>query len=140
MPIAVMTHPSDPAAASPALNAARWSGPRLLLHIEGLALFAAACIAYAALHGPGGLFALLFFAPDLTFIAFFAGPRIGAWVYNAAHHPLLPGLLMGAAFAAGWEPGVLVGLIWVAHIFFDRVFGYGYKYATAFKDTHMQRV
>ena len=30
--------------------------------------------------------------------------------------------------------------IWVAHIGFDRALGYGLKYATAFKDTHLGKV
>jgi hypothetical protein len=31
-------------------------------------------------------------------------------------------------------------LIWLAHCGFDRLLGYGLKYETAFKDTHLQRV
>jgi hypothetical protein len=30
-----------------------------------------------------------------------------------------------------------IALIWVAHIGFDRALGYGLKYATAFKHTHL---
>jgi Domain of unknown function (DUF4260) len=33
-----------------------------------------------------------------------------------------------------------VGLIWLAHIGIDRVLGYGLKYPTGFKDTHLSRV
>ena len=35
---------------------------------------------------------------------------------------------------------VALTIIWLAHIGFDRVLGYGIKYETAFKDTHLQRV
>jgi hypothetical protein len=31
-------------------------------------------------------------------------------------------------------------VIWVAHIGFDRLLGYGLKYPTAFKDTHLGKV
>jgi hypothetical protein len=31
-------------------------------------------------------------------------------------------------------------LIWSAHIGFDRLLGFGLKYDTAFKDTHLQNV
>ena len=31
-------------------------------------------------------------------------------------------------------------LIWIAHIGFDRMLGFGLKYATGFKDTHLSRV
>jgi hypothetical protein len=30
--------------------------------------------------------------------------------------------------------------IWVAHIGFDRMLGYGLKYPTAFSDTHLGRI
>ena len=33
-----------------------------------------------------------------------------------------------------------VALIWLAHTGADRLFGYGLKYPTAFKDTHLSRV
>ena len=33
-----------------------------------------------------------------------------------------------------------VALIWVAHIGADRAMGYGLKYPTHFRDTHLQRL
>jgi hypothetical protein len=33
-----------------------------------------------------------------------------------------------------------IALIWLAHIGLDRMLGYGLKYPTEFKDTHMQHV
>jgi hypothetical protein len=35
---------------------------------------------------------------------------------------------------------VQIALIWGAHIGADRMLGYGLKYPTAFKHTHLQRV
>ncbi|MGU3443178.1 DUF4260 family protein, partial [Bacillus cereus] len=35
---------------------------------------------------------------------------------------------------------IMIGLIWTAHIGMDRMFGYGLKYETDFKDTHIQRL
>ncbi|MEH7648941.1 DUF4260 family protein, partial [Bacillus toyonensis] len=35
---------------------------------------------------------------------------------------------------------IMIGLIWIAHIGMDRMFGYGLKYETDFKDTHIQRL
>ena len=38
-------------------------------------------------------------------------------------------------------PGLFaICTIWVAHIGFDRLLGYGLKYPTAFKDTHIGRL
>lgn len=38
------------------------------------------------------------------------------------------------------ETAVRLGLIWLTHIGVDRAVGYGLKYPTGFKDTHLQRV
>jgi hypothetical protein len=38
------------------------------------------------------------------------------------------------------ETAVQLGLIWFAHIGVVRAIGYGLKYPTGFKDTHLQRV
>jgi hypothetical protein len=48
-------------------------------------------------------------------------------------------LLVGSLLA-GWNPGVLVASIWLAHIGLDRLVGYGLKYPSDFKDTHLGRV
>ena len=38
------------------------------------------------------------------------------------------------------ETATQIALVWLAHIGLDRFFGYGLKYPTGFKDTHLQRV
>lgn len=116
------------------------SPPRLLLRLEGLALLAGAVVLYA--DGDRGwlLFALLFLAPDLSFAAYLGGPRAGALGYNAVHTLVGPVALGAVAVTTDWEPGVRLALIWLAHIGMDRALGYGLKYPTAFKDTHLNRV
>ena len=49
---------------------------------------------------------------------------------------------MLAVVAYGTHRSVLISfvLIWFAHIEWDRALGYGLKYPTFFKDTHLQRV
>jgi Domain of unknown function (DUF4260) len=63
---------------------------RFWLRLEGLAALIVSLCLYA--RHPGGwlLFALLFLAPDLSFLAFLAGPRSGAIVYSIAHSYTLP--------------------------------------------------
>ena len=80
------------------------------------------------------LFAVLFLAPDVAMIAYRAGVRAGATVYNAVHTYIGPFVLL--IFPAT-RP---YGLIWVAHIAIDRLLGFGLKYPTNFKDTHFQRL
>ena len=114
--------------------------PRLLLRFEGLALFVLATFAFAHLGLSWWLYAALFLLPDLSFAAYTAGPRLGAAIYNALHSTLGPALLVGL----GWlsNDALLLGLaaIWAAHIGFDRVLGYGLKYASGFHDTHLGRI
>jgi hypothetical protein len=38
------------------------------------------------------------------------------------------------------ERAIQLALIWLGHIGMDRALGYGLKYPTAFKDTHLDRV
>jgi hypothetical protein len=113
--------------------------PRVLLHIEGLAMLVTAGLFYAHLRGDGLLFALLLFVPDAAMIGYLATPRLGSITYNAVHTITVPIVFGLLALAAGWQLGVLLALIWVAHIGVDRALGYGLKYPTAFHDTHFQR-
>jgi hypothetical protein len=114
--------------------------PALLLRIEEASLLAAAILLYAHFHFSWLLFALLFLAPDLFMLGYLANPRIGAALYNLGHFLFLPLLLFFVAYAAHRPILVAIALIWAAHIFFDRLLGYGLKYPTQFKDTHLQHV
>src|SRR5205823_6332194 len=55
---------------------------------------------------------------------------------NFAHTLVTPAILLAIAFFAA-EPQLFpFVLIWTAHIGIDRLFGFGLKYPTHFKDTH----
>ena len=84
-------------------------------------------------------FALFFLAPDLAMLAYLFGPRAGALGYNLAHTYAFALLLALAGFFAGVPIAAAGGLIWAAHIGFDRALGYGLKYPTGFGDTHLGR-
>jgi hypothetical protein len=89
---------------------------------------------------PWWLFVALILAPDLSMVGYAAGLGVGAAAYDVAHTYALPVLLAALGVIAGTEVAVQVGLIWLAHIGIDRALGYGLKYPTGFKDTHLQRV
>lgn len=114
------------------------SQPRLWLRTEGLTAFVAATTLYALGDGPWLWYALLFFVPDLSFLAYLAGPRVGAVVYNALHSYVGP-LAAGAALMLTGGAAT-VPLVWAAHIGFDRLLGYGLKYPSSFQDTHLGRI
>ncbi len=115
-------------------------GVRLLLRLEGLAAFAAALTVYWRSDFSWLAFALFFLTPDLAMLAYLAGPRAGAFSYDFAHTYVLPLTLALFGLFGGVPFAVAGGLIWVAHIGFDRALGYGLKYPSAFGDTHLGRI
>jgi Domain of unknown function (DUF4260) len=115
-------------------------GVRTLLRLEGLTLFAGMTALYGLWAGPWWLYAVLFFAPDLSFAGYLAGPKIGAWTYNAMHSTIIPTAMLTVGF--GFAPPLVLSLalIWLAHIGFDRALGYGLKYSAGFGFTHLGRI
>ncbi len=108
------------------------------LRTEGLVVAAGAVTFYAALGAAGWiLFALLFFLPDVSFAGYLAGPRVGAVVYNVAHTYTTALIPLVAGWLADSPLAVAVGLIWIAHIGFDRLLGYGLKLPAGFRHTHL---
>ena len=114
--------------------------PRVLLRLEGAAVLALAVAGYRASGGNWWLFALLLLAPDLAALGYLAGNRVGAATYNLVHTYVLPLALLGYGLWGASPLALSLALIWLAHIGMDRTVGYGLKYATAFKDTHLGRV
>lgn len=108
-----------------------------MLRAEGAAAMVAGVDLFVHAGQPWWLFAVLFLAPDLGFLGYLAGPRVGAATYNALHTYASP-VALGLAATAWAAPAVLgVAAIWVAHIGFDRLLGYGLKYASGFNETHL---
>lgn len=109
--------------------------PRTWLRAEGLLALAAATALYALSSGSWLLFAALLLAPDLSLLAYLAGPKAGAMVYNVVHSYAAP-LALTLVLLLANEPTTLP-LIWFAHIGMDRALGYGLKYPSAFQHTHL---
>jgi hypothetical protein len=114
--------------------------PTLLLRTEEVALFILTLYAYQHLHNSWLLFAILFLTPDLFMLGYLLNVRAGARTYNLAHTLTLPLALLLASYVEHWHLASAVALIWTAHIAFDRLLGYGLKYPTHFKDTHLQHI
>jgi hypothetical protein len=114
--------------------------PRLLLRLEGLAVAAVAVLLYQRLGENWWLFVVLILAPDLSFLGYLAGPRIGAIAYNAAHTLIVPMLLALAGMLLPFEPAIAISLIWTVHIGVDRLIGYGLKYDEGFAFTHLGHI
>jgi hypothetical protein len=114
--------------------------PSLLLRVEGLAMALGALALYFHLGFGWVLLVVFALAPDLSAVGYAFGPRVGAVLYDIAHCEALPVLVAVIGILHGADGHIQVALIWLTHIGVDRAAGYGLKYPTAFKDTHLQRV
>lgn len=114
--------------------------PRVLLHLEGGVVLVLMLIAYAREGSGWLLFALLLLVPDIGMLGYLTGPRIGAAAYNLCHTYALALPLAAYGILSDTATVAALGLIWTAHIAMDRLLGYGLKFATGFKDTHMGRM
>jgi hypothetical protein len=115
-------------------------GVRTLLRIEGLTLFIGMTMLYGVWGGSWWIYAVLFLVPDLSFIAYLAGPRTGATIYNAMHTYMLPLILSFAGFGLAMPLTLSIAMIWLAHIGIDRALGFGLKYDAGFGYTHLRRI
>jgi hypothetical protein len=115
-------------------------GLRIMLRLEGLALFTGMTLLYAVWGGSWWLYFILFLAPDLSFIAYLSGPRFGAMIYNAMHSYMAPMVLMVTGFGTASPLLLSIAIIWLAHIGIDRALGFGLKYSLGFGFTHLGRI
>ncbi|MBV9612429.1 MAG: DUF4260 domain-containing protein [Acidobacteriaceae bacterium] len=114
--------------------------PRPWLRLEGAVLFFCALFFYHSLGTGWLLLIALFLLPDIMMLGYLVNPKVGARSYNLAHTEVFAAVLAACSFALHRTTFLAVALIWLAHIGFDRALGYGLKYPTFFKDTHLQRV
>lgn len=115
-------------------------GVRLVLRLEGLCVLIAALVAYSKFGLGWGTFALFFLTPDLSFLGYLAGPKIGAVSYNVAHSYVGAMSCFVASLVLPAPILLSAGIIWFAHIGFDRALGYGLKYSEGFGFTHLGRI
>src|SRR5690606_6417296 len=111
-----------------------------LIRIEGLVVLVLGTYLYFTNGYNWAIFLLLLMVPDVFMIGYAFSKKSGAYVYNFAHPYVTPLLLLLAGLAFSVDLLMMIGLIWIVHIGMDRMMGYGLKYVTDFKDTHIQRL
>lgn len=114
--------------------------PRIVLGLEGAAVAAGAVAVYFSADFPWWLLLALVLVPDVSLLGYLAGPRVGADCYDALHTYAGAVALAAVGVVADVEVASQLGLIWLTHIGVDRAVGYGLKYPSAFKGTHLQRL
>src|SRR5271156_7032548 len=123
---AIVAHFAEHTSSAPATRDAASSsraGVKAILRLEGAAAFTAAIALYADAGFSWPLFALLILAPDLAMLPYLIGPRAGAAANNLAHTYALSVPLALAGYWLASPIALALGLIWIAHIGMDRMFG-----------------
>ncbi|MCB9046458.1 MAG: DUF4260 domain-containing protein [Chitinophagales bacterium] len=110
-----------------------------IIEIEELALTIAAIYLIYTLHIglSWWVYVLLFFSPDIGMIGYLLNNKSGAVIYNLFHHRAAAIIVAGIGYYLLNDYLILAGLIMLAHASFDRIFGFGLKYYTGFKHTHL---
>ncbi len=112
----------------------------MVQRLEGGFLLALAIYGFSQSGWAWWWFALLLLVPDLSMVGYLANPKVGAVTYNVAHTLILPGFILGWYLLGGPLAALALGSIWLAHIGFDRLLGYGLKHADAFTSTHLGEI
>ena len=111
--------------------------PKVWLRIEGLFLLIATIIGFSQQHQHWWLFPALLLVPDIFMIGYLANSKLGALLYNLGHSYPIPAIVTYIGWRNQNYLTAAIGIIWLGHIGWDRFFGYGLKYDTRFKDTHL---
>ncbi|MGD6890998.1 DUF4260 domain-containing protein [Bacillus cereus group sp. BfR-BA-01379] len=111
-----------------------------IVHFEGLVVFVAAIYTYSIYEFSWIIFLVFLLAPDLSMLAYGINNYVGAKIYNIFHTYIISIVIAIIGVYFKIDTVIMIGLIWTAHIGMDRMCGYGLKYETDFKDTHIQRL
>jgi hypothetical protein len=111
--------------------------PKLLLRIEGATLFAASIAVFAFQGQAWWLYPALLLVPDIFMLGYLRNTKLGSIIYNLGHSYPAAAVVTVLGFLLTSPLTIAIGAIWFGHIGWDRMFGYGLKYATSFKHTHL---
>ncbi|WP_078380091.1 DUF4260 domain-containing protein [Sutcliffiella halmapala] len=113
---------------------------KILLHLEGAFILLISLYFYSSQQFSWLVFAIFLLAPDLAMVGYLKNNKFGAIIYNLFHTYCFPIVIIIFGIFLKNDLLLQFGLIWSAHIGMDRMFGYGLKNPTNFKDTHLNRI
>lgn len=113
---------------------------KTIIKLEELSLFILGIYLFSLLNYEWWWFLALILAPDFSMLGYLFGNKSGAFFYNIFHHRGIAVLLyiIGCYFKI--EILQLTGIILFSHSAMDRFFGYGLKYESGFKYTHLGEI
>ncbi|WP_100488742.1 DUF4260 domain-containing protein [Sporolactobacillus pectinivorans] len=115
----------------------KFAQPIFLVKIENTVFFILVLYLYFAhFHYSFFWFIALLLVPDISAIGYGINTTIGAYCYNVFHVLFVPTIVVVLGLCLTDDIWIALGLIWLCHIFMDRMLGYGLKYTDDFKHTY----
>lgn len=113
---------------------------KTVIKLEELGLFILGIYLFSLLNYQWWWFPALILAPDLSMFGYIINTKTGAFSYNLFHHRGVAVLVYILGCYLRIEIVQLMGIILFSHAAMDRIFGYGLKYETGFKYTHLGEI
>lgn len=108
-----------------------------VIKLEEFGLFILGIYFFSLLDYRWWWFLVLILAPDFSMIGYVFGNKIGAISYNVFHHKGIAIIVYLLGVYYQQQEMQLTGVILFSHSSLDRLLGYGLKYETGFKSTHL---
>ena len=108
-----------------------------VLKLEEVAMFGICVYALILFHVSWWVYLLILIAPDISFVGYTVGNKVGAFCYNLFHHKGVAIAIFLTGFILKNEGLQVIGIILFGHSSMDRSLGYGLKLNEGFKYTHL---
>lgn len=110
---------------------------KTILKLEELGMFLFGIFLFSQMNYAWWWFLVLLLTPDFSMLGYIINNKAGAFSYNLFHHKGIAIIvyLLGIYFSNNLTQ--LAGIILLSHACLDRLLGYGLKYETGFKFTHL---
>ncbi len=110
---------------------------KITLKLEEIAQFTLGILVFSQLNYAWWVFPALILVPDIGMLGYVINSKAGAALYNIFHHKGLAIVVAVLGFYIHNEAILLAGTILFSHSAMDRIMGYGLKYKTGFRFTHL---
>ena len=111
-----------------------------VLRLEELAMLLLSISALYFFNAAWWLYAVMALGPDISMLGYMAGNKVGAATYNTFHHKGIAIAIFAIGLKYNMDALTITGIILFGHSSMDRIFGYGLKYETGFKFTHLGEI
>jgi hypothetical protein len=113
---------------------------KTIIKLEELGLFLFGIYLFNTLDYAWWWFLVLILAPDFSMIGYVINNKTGALIYNIFHHRGIAIVIYFLGIYLSSSMLQLIGIILFTHSSMDRMFGYGLKYESGFKFTHLGEI